>query len=60
MSKFEEKYIKIGFGILDNNIFLLRINNKWYRFEKANREDKNSLFFKVPLEVFIFKRNEES
>jgi hypothetical protein len=43
-SKFEEKYIKIGFGIL-NNIFLLRINNKWYRFEKANREDKNSLFF---------------
>jgi hypothetical protein len=24
MSTFKEKYIKIGFGILDNNIFLLR------------------------------------
>jgi len=58
MSKFEEKYIKIGFGILNNNIFLIkRINNKWYRFEKANREDKNSLFFEIPLEVFIFKNN---
>jgi hypothetical protein len=34
MSKFEEKYMKIGFGILDNNIFLLRINNKWYRLKK--------------------------
>jgi hypothetical protein len=32
----KEKYIKIGFGILDIIIFfLLRINNKWYRFEKA-------------------------
>jgi hypothetical protein len=59
MSKFEEKYIKIGFGILDNNIFLLRINNKWYRFKEANREDKNSLFFEIPLEVFIFKKQYE-
>jgi hypothetical protein len=50
---------KIEIGILDNNIFLLRINNKWYRFKKANIEDNNSLFFEVLLRSFYFKKQYE-
>jgi uncharacterized ferritin-like protein (DUF455 family) len=51
---------RVGFVVYKNGAFLIRINKKWYRFQKESEKSDKVAFFNITLPVLVFLNDMEA